>query len=437
MTMDWLWIFKDFLANFVDPDKLSLFVAGHEHTIYLVLFAIVFCETGLVVTPILPGDSMLFTAGAVVGIGSLNPLWLFIVLSVAAILGDTVNYWIGALIGPRAFSGNIRFLKKKHLDRTHAFYEKYGGKTIILARFVPIVRTFAPFVAGVGIMNYTKFIVYNVVGGVAWVALCVGSGYVFGNNDFVKEHFSLIILAIVLISVMPMVVEYLRFGGNPLNELSRHADVEHVQTADVRRGLGRGETGLGGDERAGLGGANRVPGGPAGVAVQPAGQIDRQLRHGGRVELVDDGIQRRAGFAPGAGAQQAVDDPRGALQQFRQPRRIVRRCRKLRSARRSLRGCGSWPRRRRSVPSGSAQSSTRTGWPRRSRCRATTKPSPALFPLPQQMTTGPGDAQPAEHVGHAPPGVLHQHQPAEAELLDGQLIDQPRLLAGEGWELHD
>ncbi len=213
--MDWLWTIQDYLANFVDPDKLSLFVAGHEHTIYLILFAIVFCETGLVVTPILPGDSMLFTAGAVVGIGSLNPLWLFIVLSVAAILGDTVNYWIGALIGPRAFSGNIRFLKKKHLDRTHAFYEKYGGKTIILARFVPIVRTFAPFVAGVGIMNYAKFIVYNVVGGVAWVALCVGSGYVFGNNDFVKEHFSLIILAIVLISVMPMVVEYLRSRRQP------------------------------------------------------------------------------------------------------------------------------------------------------------------------------------------------------------------------------
>jgi membrane-associated protein len=208
--MDWFWTLKEFFANFVDPAKLSVFVAAHEYTIYLILFAIVFCETGLVVTPILPGDSMLFTAGAVAGIGSLDPLWLFVVLSVAAILGDTVNYWIGALIGPRAFSGDIRFLKKKHLDRTHAFYEEYGGKTIILARFVPIVRTFAPFVAGIGAMNYARFIVYNIVGGAAWVALCVFSGYWFGNWELVQKNFSLVILAIVIISVMPMVVEYLR-----------------------------------------------------------------------------------------------------------------------------------------------------------------------------------------------------------------------------------
>ncbi len=208
--MEWLWTLKDFFANFVEPEKLSLFVTAHQYTIYLILFAIVFCETGLVITPILPGDSMLFTAGAVAGIGSLNPLWLFIALSVAAILGDTANYWIGALIGPRAFSGNIRFLKKKHLDRTHAFYEKYGGKTIILARFVPIVRTFAPFVAGIGAMNYAKFIVYNIVGGAAWVALCVFSGYWFGNWELVQKNFSLVLMAIVVISVMPMVVEYFR-----------------------------------------------------------------------------------------------------------------------------------------------------------------------------------------------------------------------------------
>lgn len=208
--MDWLWTIKDFLSNFVDPEKLSTFVAVHEHTIYLILFAIVFCETGLVVTPVLPGDSMLFAAGAVARMGSLNPLWLFLVLSIAAILGDTVNYWIGALIGPRAFSGEIRFLKKEYLDRTHAFYEKYGGKTIIIARFVPIVRTFAPFVAGIGAMNYPKFIVFNIVGGLAWVGLCVGTGYGFANIDFVKQHFSLVIVAIVIISVMPMVVEYLR-----------------------------------------------------------------------------------------------------------------------------------------------------------------------------------------------------------------------------------
>jgi len=208
--MDWLWTLKDCLSNLVDPEKLNLFVAAHEHTIYLILFAVVFCETGLVVTPFLPGDSMLFAAGAVAGMGSLNPLWLLIALSIAAIVGDTVNYWIGAAVGPRAFSGEIRFLRKEYLDRTHAFYEKYGGKTIILARFVPIVRTFAPFVAGIGAMNYAKFIVYNVVGGIAWVALFVFGGYWFGNFELVKKNFSLVVLAIIIISVMPMAVEYLR-----------------------------------------------------------------------------------------------------------------------------------------------------------------------------------------------------------------------------------
>jgi membrane-associated protein len=208
--MDWLWSLKDLLHTFVDPEKLSLFVASHQHIIYPILFAIVFCETGLVVTPFLPGDSMLFAAGAVSAMGSLNPLWLFVLLSIAAIAGDTVNYWIGAYIGPRAFSGEIRFLKKEYLDRTHAFYEKYGGKTIIIARFVPIVRTFAPFVAGIGAMNYTKFIIYNVVGGIAWVAMFIFGGYWFGGHPLVKKNFSLVVLAIIVISVMPMVVEYLR-----------------------------------------------------------------------------------------------------------------------------------------------------------------------------------------------------------------------------------
>jgi membrane-associated protein len=208
--MDWFWTLKNLVSEFVDPEKLALFVAVHQHTIYLILFAVVFCETGLVVTPFLPGDSMLFAAGAVAGAGSLNPLGLLIALSLAAVLGDTVNYWIGAYIGPHAFSGKIRFLKKKHLDRTHAFYEKYGGKTIVIARFVPIVRTFAPFVAGVGVMNYAKFIVYNIVGGVAWVALFVLGGYGLGNREFFKRHFSLVVLAIIVISVMPMVIEYLR-----------------------------------------------------------------------------------------------------------------------------------------------------------------------------------------------------------------------------------
>ncbi|MCE5267975.1 MAG: VTT domain-containing protein [Planctomycetaceae bacterium] len=208
--MDWLWVLKDMLAQFVDPTRLDTFVQAHQHAIYAIFFAIVFCETGLVVTPFLPGDSMLFAAGAVAALGTLNPLLLVTVLAAAAILGDTVNYWIGAYIGPRAFSGNIRFLKKEHLDRTHAFYSKYGGLTIIIARFVPIVRTFAPFVAGIGAMNYTKFIVYNVVGGIAWVTLFVMGGYLLGRTPFVRDHFHVILVAIVIISVMPMVVEYLR-----------------------------------------------------------------------------------------------------------------------------------------------------------------------------------------------------------------------------------
>lgn len=213
--MDWLWSLRELLSNFIDPEKLGVFVAAHQHSIYLILFAIVFCETGLVVTPFLPGDSMLFTAGAVAAVGVLNPLWLFLLLSAAAVAGDTVNYWIGAYIGPRAFSGEVRFLKKEYLDRTHAFYEKYGGMTIILARFVPIVRTFAPFVAGVGAMNYGRFILYNIVGGIAWVALFVFGGYWFGNIEFVKKNFSLVVVAIIIISVMPMAIEYLRARRRP------------------------------------------------------------------------------------------------------------------------------------------------------------------------------------------------------------------------------
>jgi membrane-associated protein len=177
---------------------------------YAILFVIVFCETGLVVTPFLPGDSLLFAAGAFARCGDLNPLWLFAALSAAAIAGDTVNYWIGAIVGPKAFSGNIRFLKKEHLERTHRFYEKYGGKTIIIARFVPIVRTFAPFVAGIGAMNYTRFIVYNIVGGIAWVALFVFGGYGLAKIEFVSKNFSLIVVAIIIISVMPMAIEFLR-----------------------------------------------------------------------------------------------------------------------------------------------------------------------------------------------------------------------------------
>jgi membrane-associated protein len=178
--------------------------------IYSILFVVIFCETGLVVTPFLPGDSLLFAAGTFVHRGDLDGPALFVFLSLAAVLGDTVNYWIGAAIGPRAFSSDTRFLKKEYLERTHRFYERYGGKTIILARFIPIIRTFAPFVAGIGAMNYRKFIVYNVIGGVAWVGIFLGGGCLFAEQEWVQNRFHYVIAAIVLISVLPILIEYLR-----------------------------------------------------------------------------------------------------------------------------------------------------------------------------------------------------------------------------------
>lgn len=178
---------------------------------YLILFLIIFCETGLVVTPLLPGDSLLFAAGAIAALGGLNVFWLFIILTAAAIIGDTVNYWAGHYVGPKIFyKEDVRFLNKKHLQKTHEFYEKYGGKTIILARFIPIIRTFAPFVAGIGSMTYGRFILYNVVGAILWVGICVAAGYLFGNLDIVKNNFSLVILAIVFVSILPIIVEFVR-----------------------------------------------------------------------------------------------------------------------------------------------------------------------------------------------------------------------------------
>lgn len=201
-----------FLIDFVLhlDEHLSTIIQSFGVWTYLLLFLIIFLETGLVITPFLPGDSLLFAAGAFAALGTLNIWVLFVLLSLAAILGDTVNYWIGHFIGPRAFSGSIRFLKKEYLDRTHDFYERYGGKTIILARFIPIIRTFAPFVAGIGAMTYSKFILYNVVGGIAWVGLFLFGGYFFGNLPFVKDNFTIVILAIIGISVLPGVIEYLR-----------------------------------------------------------------------------------------------------------------------------------------------------------------------------------------------------------------------------------
>ena len=204
-------LLKDFIDLFLHLDKhLSELIAQFGTWTYVILFLIIFTETGLVVMPLLPGDSLLFAAGAFAGLGDLNPWILFVALTIAAIIGDTVNYWIGSWIGPRAFSGNVRFLKREYLEKTQAFYTRHGGKTIIMARFVPIVRTFAPFVAGVGTMEYSRFLAYNVIGAVAWVGLFVWGGYFFGNLPAVQENFTLVILGIIAVSVLPMVIEWIK-----------------------------------------------------------------------------------------------------------------------------------------------------------------------------------------------------------------------------------
>lgn len=179
---------------------------------YAITFLIIFCETGLVVTPFLPGDSLLFALGAITSYESspLNLPFMIVLLTIAAILGDAVNYAIGYRLGPAVFRyENSWLLNKNHLARAHAFYEKYGGKTIILARFIPIIRTFAPFVAGIGRMNYTHFALYNVTGGIAWVVICVLAGYWFGQIEWVKKNFELVVIAVIVISVLPMAVELL------------------------------------------------------------------------------------------------------------------------------------------------------------------------------------------------------------------------------------
>jgi membrane-associated protein len=211
-------LLKTLLDIFLHIDKhLSELIQNYGLWTYLIMFTIIFLETGLVVTPFLPGDSLLFAAGTFAALGALDMMWLFVILSIAAIAGDTVNYWIGAYVGPKVFhKEKVRFLNKEYLDRTHQFYEKYGGKTIIIARFVPIIRTFAPFVAGIGSMTYWRFISYNVIGGIAWIVLCTLAGYFFGNLPIVKENFSLVILAIIIISILPGVIEYMRHRLAPI-----------------------------------------------------------------------------------------------------------------------------------------------------------------------------------------------------------------------------
>lgn len=189
---------------------LSELIRDYGAMTYAILVAIVFVETGLVVMPFLPGDSLLFAAGAFAGKGDFNLILLGSLLTVAAIAGDSLNYAIGKYIGPRVFEINSRFINRAHLKRTHDFFEKHGGKTIVIARFMPIVRTFAPFVAGVGAMNYTRFIVYNVIGAVVWVWGFLLLGFMFGNLPAVKKNFTLVIMAIVFISVLPGVIEVVR-----------------------------------------------------------------------------------------------------------------------------------------------------------------------------------------------------------------------------------
>ena len=208
---------SELLDFFLHVDEhLAAFVAEHGKLVYAALFGIIFAETGLVVAPFLPGDSLLFAAGAIAATGGLNLYATIGLLFVASVLGDAVNYSVGHYIGPRVFrpegrTGRLeRLLNPKHLERTHEFFEKYGGKAIVLARFVPIVRTFIPFVAGAGSMTYGKFAFYNITGGALWVVTCVGAGYLFGNIPIVKQNFELVILGIIGVSVLPMVIEFIR-----------------------------------------------------------------------------------------------------------------------------------------------------------------------------------------------------------------------------------
>ncbi|MCX7641629.1 MAG: DedA family protein [Elusimicrobiales bacterium] len=205
----------EFVYKFVDiilhlDNYLDIIISSYGNYFYVILFIIIFCETGLVITPFLPGDSLLFACGAFAARGSIEPFITSSIIFFGGVLGDGVNYHVGKFLGKKAIDRYPKIFKKEYIEKTHNFYEKYGGKTIIIARFVPIVRTFAPFLAGVGYMSYFRFLVYNVVGAFLWVIIVFGGGYFFGNIEFVKKNFSIVIITIIIISIMPIIFEYFK-----------------------------------------------------------------------------------------------------------------------------------------------------------------------------------------------------------------------------------
>ncbi|MFN0084276.1 MAG: DedA family protein [Blastocatellia bacterium] len=214
-------LIKHFVDIILHLDKHLVELVQQYGTLsYGILFLIIFCETGLVVTPFLPGDSLLFAVGALSASSAFDVVWIFLALTAAAILGDSTNYWIGYHLGPRVFSSErSKWLNRKHLERTHSFYERYGGKTVMIARFMPIVRTFAPFVAGIGRMNYPKFLFFSVTGTILWIGCFVFAGYLFGNIPVVKRNFTLVVFGIILVSVLPAVFEYLKSRKRRANEM--------------------------------------------------------------------------------------------------------------------------------------------------------------------------------------------------------------------------
>ncbi|CAN5128639.1 DedA family protein [soil metagenome] len=228
-------ILKQLVNLFLHLDKhLGNIIQQFGGFTYVILFAIIFAETGLVILPFLPGDSLLFVAGTLAGSGHLSIVITYISLLAAAILGDTVNYWIGHYVGPSVFTKeNSRIFKKEYLEKTREFFDKYGGKTIILARFFPIIRTFAPFVAGVGKMHYQTFLLYNLIGGFLWVTLFTYAGFFFGGLEFVQHNFHYAVVAIILISLIPLIIEFINYKRGPhltKNQLkhANYKDLEHT-----------------------------------------------------------------------------------------------------------------------------------------------------------------------------------------------------------------